>query len=294
MSEEQKGMVLRDARVDVAAFEPGTVDELRRLGEMVVKSGLAPEGIKTPEAACLIIATGRELGISAMKALRTIYVVKGRPTLSADLMAALCKQTPSVCRYFRIVEMTPTHVTCETHRVGEPEPTAYTYTLDDARTAGLLGSQTWKAHPTAMLKARCISALARAVYPDLIMGLYDPDELQQADAGRGEYVEAEVVRDEPQRRQPAQQRRDDRRRDARPDLQQQARAEYERLAADLSRDELRELWAVAAEAEGYPFEKINSKAPWTAGMPLLQRVLAALRPAAGIVEDDVIDAQAGA
>jgi len=30
-----------------------------------------------------------------------------------------------------------------------------------------------------MLRARCISALARAVYPDLLMGVYDPDELQE-------------------------------------------------------------------------------------------------------------------
>jgi hypothetical protein len=274
-----QSMVLRDARTDVAAFEPGTFDELKRVGEMVIASGLAPEGVKTAAAACLIIATGRELGISAMKALRTIYVVKGRPTLSADLMAALCKQTPAVCRYFRIVEMTPTHVTCETHRVGEPEPTAYTYTLDDARTAGLLTSQTWKAHPTAMLKARCVSALARAVYPDLIMGLYDPDELATQDdgRGRGEYVDAEVVRDEPSKTQ--------RPRDERRVQSEKARIEYERLAAARTRFELRELWATAAKAEGYPFERIDASAPWKAGMPLLLRVLAALRPAAGIVED---------
>src|SRR5690606_1638755 len=32
------------------------------------------------------------------------------------------------------------------------------------------------AHPAAMLRARASAALARAVYPDVAMGIYDPDE----------------------------------------------------------------------------------------------------------------------
>src|SRR5690606_17440997 len=52
--------------------------------------------------------------------------------------------------------------------------------------AGLTGRQNWKAHPAAMLRARASAALARAVYPDVAMGIYDPDEaLDFIDVSRG-------------------------------------------------------------------------------------------------------------
>lgn len=51
------------------------------------------------------------------------------------------------------------------------------YTIAQAKQAGLLGSQAWQKYPDAMLRARCLSAICRAVYPDLILGMYDPDEL---------------------------------------------------------------------------------------------------------------------
>src|SRR5690606_27529948 len=50
---------------------------------------------------------------------------------------------------------------------------------------GLTGRSNWKAHPAAMLRARASAALARAVYPDVAMGIYDPDEaLDFIDASR--------------------------------------------------------------------------------------------------------------
>lgn len=187
-------------RSDPLAFEPTDLDSLARLATMVVRSGLAPSEVRTPEAAAIIIATGRELGLSAMKSLRAIHVIKGRPTLSADLMAGLVKSSP-LCKFFRIVEMTPERATFETHRVGEPAPTSYTYSMADAKAAGIAGDM-YRKHPAAMLKARCITALARAVYPDLVMGLYDPDELQDAPEPVQVERRVEVVRESEQRSAP--------------------------------------------------------------------------------------------
>src|SRR5690606_14566168 len=80
------------------------------------------------------------------------------------------------CKYFRLVESTDERATYETLREGEPEPTRITWTIQQAAKAGLTGRQNWKAHPAAMLRARASAALARAVYPDVAMGIYDPDE----------------------------------------------------------------------------------------------------------------------
>jgi hypothetical protein len=59
------------------------------------KSGFLPAAIKTDAQAVAIIQAGRELGLGVMEALRSINVIQGKPTLSAELMAALAlKRVP--------------------------------------------------------------------------------------------------------------------------------------------------------------------------------------------------------
>lgn len=164
------------------AFEPGSIAEALQMAQLLVKSRLMPDTVNTPEAAFAIIATGRELGLTAMQSLRSIHVIKGKTILSADLVCALVKSRRDVCTYFQLVESTADKATYETQRVGEPKPTTMSFTLDDAKRAGLGGGDNWRKYPAAMLRARCITALARAVYPDLAMGIYDPDEIDPAPA----------------------------------------------------------------------------------------------------------------
>ena len=165
-----------DARTDRAAFEPTTLTEALHVSQVLVASRLLPRAIQTPEAAFAVIATGRELGLSAMQALRSIHIVEGKPTLSADLMVALVKRSPE-CGFFRLVETTAERATYETQRRGDPSPTRLSFTIEEARSAGAGSKDNWRKFPAAMLRARASSGLARAVYPDLVLGVYDPDEL---------------------------------------------------------------------------------------------------------------------
>lgn len=158
------------------AFEPANLDEAYRLAKILVAGRLLPKSVQTPEAAFTVIATGRELGLTAMQSLRSIHVFDGKPILSADLLLALAKKYPA-CKYFRLVETTAERAVYETLREGEPEATRMAFTIEEAQHAGLLGKDNWKKYPTAMLRARCIAALARAVYPDAFMGVYEEDEL---------------------------------------------------------------------------------------------------------------------
>jgi outer membrane biosynthesis protein TonB len=161
-------------------YEPQSMQEAMLFAEAVVQSGLVPH-IKRKEAAFAVIVTGAELGLTAMQALRSIHVVDGKPTLSAELILGLVKRS-SACQWFRLVESTNDQAVYETLRRGEPEPTRYVYSTDDANRAGLLSRRPWRQYTAAMLRARCATALARAVYPDLVAGIYDPDELQHHDS----------------------------------------------------------------------------------------------------------------
>lgn len=156
-------------------LEPSTAEQAFWLASQLVKSGLLGKNINKPEAAFAIILAGRELGLTAMQSLRSIHIIEGKPTLSSDLMVALVKRSPT-CRSFKLVESTNDSATYETDRIGEGV-TRMSFTIEDAKLAGLAGKDNFRKYPAAMLRARCIAALARVVYPDVLVGIYEENEL---------------------------------------------------------------------------------------------------------------------
>lgn len=163
-------------RVENVSLEPRSQAEAWELSQRAVASRLF--GAVTPEQALVIIHTGRDLGLSAMQSLRGIYVVSGRPVLSADLMVAVVRASPA-CLAWRTLESTAERCTITTTRRGDDAPTVKTWTLADAQRADLPGKGTWRQYPAQMLRHRCAADLAREVYSDLLLGLYDPDEMPE-------------------------------------------------------------------------------------------------------------------
>lgn len=160
------------------AIIPRTVDEVRALAKMFAQSALLPPDLRGKEPDVFVsIMAGQELGLPPMAALRGVHVVKGKPVLSADTMVGIVLGS-GLAEYFSCIEETPESVTYETKRRGSPHSQVCTWTIDDARNAGL-GGDNWKKYPRAMLKARCKAMLARDVYPDVLAGCYDPDEARE-------------------------------------------------------------------------------------------------------------------
>jgi hypothetical protein len=167
------------------ALEPKDWTEARSLAQIAVASRYF--AVKSPEEALVILMTGRELGLSAMQSLRGIYVVQGRPVLSADLMVAAVVSSPR-CEYWQPIESTAERCTIETKRRGAPAPVRKTWAAEDAKRAGLTGKDIWKSYPAQMLRHRCAADLAREVYPDLLMGVYVPGEIPGDEGPRREEV----------------------------------------------------------------------------------------------------------
>lgn len=160
-------------------YEPNNIGEALTLSEKLVSSRLLPRGIDTPEKAFTIVCAGKELGLTAMQSLRSIHLIDGKITMSADAMVALAMRHPD-CLYFRMIESNDRVATYETQRRGDPEPTRLSFTIEEAKAAGLAGKDTWKKYPAAMLRARVRMALVREKFPDIGMGVYDPEELEPA------------------------------------------------------------------------------------------------------------------
>jgi len=155
-------------------IEPTTMAELMAFAKTAADSRFF--GAKDAAQAMMIAMTGRDLGLSYAQSLRAFHVIEGKPSLTADGMVAVVLSRPDICEFFETVESDNDHCTCKTRRKGRVER-ALTFTMADAKAAELTGKAMWKKYPRNMLAARAKTALARDVYPDLLMGLYDPDEL---------------------------------------------------------------------------------------------------------------------
>jgi hypothetical protein len=155
-------------------YAPKGFEDAWRYAKIIVASKLAP-ALTSPEQAFLVLATGHELGLTAMQSIRSIHIVEGRPCLSADLIVALALNSGKA-EYFTELEATDKGATWETKRKGS-SAVRTSFSIEDAKRAGLAGRTTWQKYPAVMLSHRAAAMLARKVYPDVVIGLYDPDEL---------------------------------------------------------------------------------------------------------------------
>lgn len=177
-----------------------TWEAMRSQVDVLIKSGFLPKAVDTPEKALAIALKGRELGLPMMQAITSIHVIDGKPTISAELMAALVHQRiPG--GILRCVDTSDKIATYEAGRPGD-KILKMSFTWDEAVRAGVTGKDNWRKYPAAMLRARCCSAICRIVFPDAIMGVSTPDELGAITTEEGDPVEGEVINITPYRPMP--------------------------------------------------------------------------------------------
>lgn len=140
----------------------------------------------SPAAVLSTIMVGRELGMPAMASLRSIHNIEGRHALSAALMVALVLKS-GFAEYFEPVEFDQNKATFLTKRKGARKEVQLTHTIEMAVVAGLVKKDSnWMKVPVDMLVSRAQSRLARMIYPDLLAGMYTPEELREIAEARGE------------------------------------------------------------------------------------------------------------
>lgn len=193
--------------LDAMAFEPRSIEEAMQVAKWVAESRFFTQ-LQTPEQAFLVIATGRELRIGFMAALRCILVIKSKekegkepepPKLAmlAQLKTALARRDPSVewmrCSHDPTLKGNdPTYAEWQLKKVGDDFIYRAQYSIDEARKAGYLGGEykwngetrrwpakkNWIEQPENMCFWRAASRLADREVSHALLGLPTGDELE--------------------------------------------------------------------------------------------------------------------
>ncbi len=130
------------------------------------------------------ILLARSHGLEAMKVLMPgmIHSIKGKLTMSAQMMIGLILRSGKA-EYFDLVESTDKVATYVTKRKGAKHEVPMSFTIEEAKAAGYLQKGgPWDTRPKVMLRHRCETELGRAVYPDVVGGLYSVDEMSDGEA----------------------------------------------------------------------------------------------------------------
>ncbi len=161
----------------------------RQTAIILIKSGLLPKSVDTPEKVIVISMMGEALGIPQIVALNGINVIAGKPTVSPQLMLGLVRRR-KLLESFSWTDDGETS-TVKMKRPGEPEHVE-TFSMDDARklmttewennnkrTIPLADKKNWREQPKTMRKWRAVAAACRVVFPDVTLGIasYTAEEI---------------------------------------------------------------------------------------------------------------------
>lgn len=142
----------------------------------LASSGMLPRQYQGNPANLLYAVEYAEmLGCHPLTAVTGVHVIDGKPSASAALISALVRKAGHRLR----VTGDTKSATAQIIRADDPTFTfEVTFTMDDAKAAGLTGKGVWKNYPASMLKARAITQCARDACEDALSGLhYTAEEL---------------------------------------------------------------------------------------------------------------------
>ena len=174
----------------IVGIVPSTIEEVFRLGELITQSGLAPNGLKTPQAITVVLLKGLEIGMPPMAALECFGVINGKACIYGDGIPALLW-----ARGFDIEEVEAAgegdarKAVCTVTRPNGKKVTR-SFSVKQAMDAGLWGkSGPWKQYPDRMLTMRARAFAARDAASDVLKGIPLFEEQADITISRDEYSE---------------------------------------------------------------------------------------------------------
>ncbi len=171
-----------------------SMEDVERAARAMSASKFFPDSKDAAQAIVKILA-GRELGFGAFASMAGVAVIQGKPVVGANLTAAAIKQTGKY--NYRVTQHTDQICEIEFFEQGQSVGKS-SFSMEDAKAAGLTTKDNWKKYPRNMLFARAISNGQKWYAPDVYNGVtvYTPDEMGAIVDEEGNAIEGVVTSSE--------------------------------------------------------------------------------------------------
>jgi len=178
MNEKVPAVMAMKSGAKALAIVPQTFEECYRMAKLLAVSDMVPDSYKDkPDACCVALMQGLEVGLSPMAALQSIAVINGRPCIWGDGALAVVRASGQLA-FIREFD-DGAKATCIIKRKGEAETIIRTFSQQDAEKALLARkSGPWQTYPQRMRQMRARSWALRDGFADLLKGLHVAEEAQ--------------------------------------------------------------------------------------------------------------------
>lgn len=154
-------------------LSPRNFEQALTFSEYLANSEMVPKAYRGKPGDCLIaVQWGAEVGLKPLQALQSIAAINGKPNLYGDAGKALLLANGCIIdEDDTAVVKTNGRARCKIVRPGRP-PVERTFTVEDAKTAGLWGKEgPWKTYPHRQMAWRAFWFAARDAAADLLRGM---------------------------------------------------------------------------------------------------------------------------
>lgn len=163
-------------------LEPTNTHEALELADRLANSQLIPKNFQgRPNDVFVAMLWSRNLGMPIVQGLQNIAVINGRPSIWGDAALAIVKASGLLESFKETLTGMGDSMsaTCTIVRKNEVEPYTASFSVYDAKLAGLWGKQgPWKQYPKRMLALRARGFALRNAFPDILLGIGIAEEEQ--------------------------------------------------------------------------------------------------------------------
>lgn len=160
---------------------PKTADEAFKLADLMAHCQMIPKAFQgRPADIVVAMMWSHSLGIPIVQGLQYIAVINGKPSMYGDGLLAVVMSSGQCTDFREELKGEGNNLTavCTVKRRGLEAPIVGTFSMEDARVAGLLGKPgPWKQYPKRMLKMRARAFALRDAFPDILSGMSSAEEM---------------------------------------------------------------------------------------------------------------------
>jgi hypothetical protein len=161
----------------ISAFVPSTLEEAWRLAGALASSDMTPKAYGRDQNKIMVgIMAGAEIGLTPFAALQSIAIIGNNPSVWGDGALALVRAS-DLMEDFEETDDGNT-ATCRVVRKGQVTPIIRTFSMEDAKKAGLAGKTgPWSQYPSRMRQMRARAFALRDGFADVLKGMRIAEEV---------------------------------------------------------------------------------------------------------------------
>lgn len=181
------GGVLVSSRANLPAPSPATttspamaaLEVELRTAQAIARAGecLPRQYREKPGAILLVQRWADDRGIDVLTAIQGVAFIDGKPVVDATLQRAMAARAGYDVRPTEVSDKGATVVVSK----GGVEIGRASYTIEEAKRAGLASKKNWTQHPVEMCVARATTRALKWFAPEVTTGVHSEDEVDDAD-----------------------------------------------------------------------------------------------------------------